>query len=165
MYGPISPDTKAIGISAAITVKVARMVGPPTSSTAGGIASRSPLPPMRHVPVDVLHHHDGIVDEDADREDQREQRHAVEGEAHDVRCEQRHRQRQHHRAADHDGLAPAQREQHQQHHRGGGEGQFVDQLPRLVGGGPAVVAGDRGVHAVGDQFALQLREARGARRW
>ena len=45
MYGPISPDTNAIGISAAITVKVARMVGPPTSSTAGGIASRSDLPP------------------------------------------------------------------------------------------------------------------------
>ena len=39
MYGPISPVTKAIGISAAITVKVARMVGPPTSSTAGGITS------------------------------------------------------------------------------------------------------------------------------
>ena len=46
MYGPISPLTKAIGISAAITVKVARMVGPPTSSTAGGIASRSVFPPM-----------------------------------------------------------------------------------------------------------------------
>ena len=45
MYGPIRPLTKAIGISAAITVKVARMVGPPTSSTAGGIASRRVLPP------------------------------------------------------------------------------------------------------------------------
>jgi hypothetical protein len=41
MYGPIRPVTKAIGKSAAITVKVARMVGPPTSSTARGmIASR-----------------------------------------------------------------------------------------------------------------------------
>jgi hypothetical protein len=39
MYGPISPETNAIGNSAAITVKVARMVGPPTSSTASGIAS------------------------------------------------------------------------------------------------------------------------------
>ncbi|MCW0466790.1 hypothetical protein NB705_003863 [Xanthomonas sacchari] len=47
MYGPIRPLTKAIGISAAITVKVARMVGPPTSSTAGGIASRKVLPPAR----------------------------------------------------------------------------------------------------------------------
>jgi ribosomal protein S27AE len=39
MYGPIKPLTKAIGSSAAITVNVARIVGPPTSSTAGGIAS------------------------------------------------------------------------------------------------------------------------------
>ncbi len=34
MYGPISPRTKAIGRMAAITVRVARMVGLPTSSTA-----------------------------------------------------------------------------------------------------------------------------------
>ena len=46
MYGPISPDTNAIGSSAAITVNVARIVGPPTSSTAGGIASISDLPPF-----------------------------------------------------------------------------------------------------------------------
>ena len=45
MYGPIRPVTKAIGNSAAITVKVARIVGPPTSSTAGGIASSSFRPP------------------------------------------------------------------------------------------------------------------------
>ncbi|CRZ49938.1 Uncharacterised protein [Vibrio cholerae] len=39
MYGPIKPDTNAIGNKAAITVRVARMVGPPTSSTAGGMSS------------------------------------------------------------------------------------------------------------------------------
>jgi hypothetical protein len=44
MYGPIRPLTKAIGSSAAITVSVARMVGPPTSSTATGMISRSGLP-------------------------------------------------------------------------------------------------------------------------
>ena len=43
MYGPISPETKAIGSRAAITVSVARMVGPPTSSTACGMISRSAL--------------------------------------------------------------------------------------------------------------------------
>ncbi len=43
MYGPISPLTKAIGSSAAITVSVARIVGPPTSSTAPGISSTSDL--------------------------------------------------------------------------------------------------------------------------
>ena len=44
MYGPISPLTKAIGSSAAMTVKVARMVGPPTSSTAPGMISRKLRP-------------------------------------------------------------------------------------------------------------------------
>ena len=37
MYGPVRPLMKAMGRSAAITVRVARMVGPPTSSTASGI--------------------------------------------------------------------------------------------------------------------------------
>ena len=44
MYGPIRPVTKAIGNKAAMTVKVARMVGPPTSSTAPGMISTSDLP-------------------------------------------------------------------------------------------------------------------------
>ncbi|GBC88574.1 hypothetical protein HRbin13_00698 [bacterium HR13] len=39
MYGPMSPLTKAIGIRAAITVKVANTVGFPTSSVALTIAS------------------------------------------------------------------------------------------------------------------------------
>ena len=39
MYGPMSPDTNAIGRMAAITVKVARIVGLPTSSTAITAAS------------------------------------------------------------------------------------------------------------------------------
>ncbi len=41
MYGPIRPLTNAIGSSAAMTVNVARIVGPPTSSTACGMMSVS----------------------------------------------------------------------------------------------------------------------------
>jgi hypothetical protein len=37
IYGPIRPVTNAIGNRAAITVNVASIVGPPTSSTAPGI--------------------------------------------------------------------------------------------------------------------------------
>ena len=44
MYGPIKPLTKAMGNSAAITVSVAKIVGPPTSSTAPGISSARVLP-------------------------------------------------------------------------------------------------------------------------
>jgi hypothetical protein len=44
MYGPIRPETNAIGSSAAITVKVARIVGPPTASTAPGMIRASVRP-------------------------------------------------------------------------------------------------------------------------
>ncbi len=44
MYGPIRPVTKAIGSSAAMTVSVARIVGPPTSSTAPGMICASVRP-------------------------------------------------------------------------------------------------------------------------
>ncbi len=42
----MSPETKAIGSSAAMMVKVARMVGLPTSSTAPGIRSSILRRPM-----------------------------------------------------------------------------------------------------------------------
>jgi hypothetical protein len=45
MYGPIRPLTNASGISAAMTVKVARIVGLPTSSTARIAASFEREPP------------------------------------------------------------------------------------------------------------------------
>ena len=82
MYGPIRPVTKAIGSSAAITVSVARIVGPPTSSTAPGMISARGLPGGQMLmPVDVLDDHDRVVHQDADGEDQREQRDAIQREA------------------------------------------------------------------------------------
>jgi hypothetical protein len=47
MYGPMRPLTNAMGSSAAMTVKVASIVGPPTSSTARGMISASVPPPRR----------------------------------------------------------------------------------------------------------------------
>ena len=44
MYGPIRPRTNAMGRMAAITAKVARMVGLPTSSTASTATSDSGRP-------------------------------------------------------------------------------------------------------------------------
>ena len=40
MYGPMSPPTNSMGSTAAMTVRVARMVGFPTSSTAARAAAR-----------------------------------------------------------------------------------------------------------------------------
>ena len=76
MYGPIRPRTNAMGRIAAITANVARIVGLPTSSTASTATSDKERPSAFRQPEmahDVLDHHDGVVDQDADGEDQREQ--------------------------------------------------------------------------------------------
>ena len=94
-----------MGSRAAMTVKVARIVGLPTSSTAL-TAGPAPAPCMLEVAVDVLDDDDGVVDEDADGEDQGKEGHAVERVAVEVVDEQR--QGQGHRDGDghDDGLAP-----------------------------------------------------------
>ncbi len=115
--------------------------------------------PQRHVSMDVLDHDDGVVHQDADGEDQREQRHAIEREAVGPGCEQRERQRDHHRGADDDRLAPADGEPDQRHHRDGREGQLGDQLLGLVVGGLAVVARDADLDPLGDEGAVQLLNA------
>ena len=105
--------------------------------------------------VDVLHHHDGVIHQDADGEDQGEQGHPVQGEAPGPGGEQGGRQGEGHGQADDQGLAPPQGEQHQQHHGTGGEHQLADELLGLVGGGGAVVAGDGEFHALGNDAALE----------
>ena len=132
MYGPISPHTNAIGRIAAITVKVARMVGLPTSST-------PPPPPTSgvsvahlQVAVDVLDHHDGVVHQDADREDQREERDPVERVAQRVVGEERERERHRHRDQHDQRLAPAQEDPDEHRHRERGDEQVEDQLVRLL---------------------------------
>ena len=121
MYGPIRPPTNAIGRIAAITVSVARMVGLPTSSTARPRCRRRSRPRfsgMRAVADDVLDDDDRVVDEDADREDQREQRDAVERVAVEVEDEQRQRERRPgSRAGRPATLAPAEREPDQERPR------------------------------------------------
>ena len=68
---------------------------------------------LRQVEVadDVLDHHDGVVHQDADGEDQREERDAVEREAVEVEHQQRQRERRGNGDADDARFAPAEREQ------------------------------------------------------
>ena len=96
MYGPIRPPTNAIGRIAATTVSVARIVGLPTSSTARMaivVEIARVGRDMPRVAHDVLDDDDRVVDEDADREDQREERDAVQRVAVEVEDEQRQRER------------------------------------------------------------------------
>ena len=105
--------------------------------------------------VDVLDHHDGIVDQDADGEDQRKQRDAVECEAPGPGREQCGGQGQRDGDTDDHGLAPAGREEDQRDDEGGGEDQFADQLLRLFGGGFAVIAGDGDFDAFRDHRVFE----------
>ncbi len=109
----------------------------------------------RHMPVDVLDHDDGIVDEDADREDQGEQRHAVDREAPRPRRKQRQRECDDHGTAHNNRLAPAQGEENQDDHGNCCEGELLDQLLCFVVGRLAVVAGYRVLDSVGNHDVAQ----------
>jgi hypothetical protein len=73
--------------------------------------------------IDVLHHHDRVVHQDADGEDQREQRDAVERVAQRVVHEQRERERHRHGDQHHHRLAPAEEHPDEQRHRERGDDQ------------------------------------------
>ena len=94
------------------------------------------------MPGDVLDDDDGVVDQDADREDQCEQADAVDGVAHQPGGKQRQQDR--HRNDDrHDAtFAPADGDGHQQHDRQRRKPKMEQQFVGLVVGGLAVVAGD-----------------------
>ena len=70
----------AVGTNTAHSTSAMAMIGPVTSSIARrvGLERRQA---QRDVPLHVLHHHDGVVDDDADREHQAEQRQRVQREA------------------------------------------------------------------------------------
>ena len=98
-----------------MTAKVASMVGLPTSSTAS-TATLGLDPGHLEVAVDVLHHHDGVVDEDADGEYEGEEGHPVEGIAVDIGDEDREGQGHGDRHAHDDRFPPAQGEGDEERH-------------------------------------------------
>ena len=117
------------------------------------------------MPGDVLDHHDGVVDQDADREDQREQADAVDRVAHQPGGEQRQQDRR----RDHDETTTPSRQPIAKlissDDRQRRERQVEQQLVGLLVRGLAVVARDRDVEAVGDERRLSpLRAGAGSRR-
>ncbi len=155
MYGPISPPTNPMGRIEAITAKVARIVGLPISSTARIAPSRGFIAGGGEVAVDVLHHHDGIVNEDADGEDQGKEGDPVQGIADQV--EDQHRQGKGHRDGDggHRTGPPPHEEGDQDRYRDGRQEHVEEKLVVLLAGGFAVVAGDRYLDVRGDHLPLQ----------
>jgi hypothetical protein len=104
MYGPISPaderhrQNRADDRQRGKDGGIAHLVdGQHAAERQRFTVARTRHPRVTH---DVLHHHDGIVDEDANREDEREQRDTVECVA--VQVEDEERQREGHGNGRHD---------------------------------------------------------------
>ena len=92
---PTMPVMKPTGRNTARIVKVVAITASPISD--GAVARRGHrIFAVLHVAVDVLAHHHRVVDQDADDERQRHQRHHVDGEADRIHEEERgdHRGRQ-----------------------------------------------------------------------
>ena len=108
------------------------------------------------MPRDVLDHDDGVVDQDADGEDQREQAHPVDGVAHDPGGEEREQDRGRDHDDHDDAFAPADREHDQEHDGDRREPQVEQQFVGLVAGRRAVVARDLDLDVVRQGAAAQL---------
>ena len=115
----------------------------------------APAARQAHVAHDVLDHHDRVVHQDADGEDQREERDPVERVAVEVEDEQREAERHRDREHDDQRLAPAEEEQDEHGHAEDGDAHVQEQLVRFLARGGAVVAGDRHPHVGRDERALE----------
>ena len=113
----------------------------------------------RPVPGDVLDHHDGVVDEDADGEDQGEQADPIHRVAHQLGREESQQDGGRDDHGGDRGFPPADSEADQDDDRDGCEGQMEQQFIGLLVGGLPVVAGHRHVDAGGDQRALERLDA------
>ena len=110
------------------------------------------------VALDVLDHDDRVVHQDADREDEREERDAVQGVAGEEVDEERQGEGDRHRDADHEAAPPAHGERDERDHGEGRDQQVVHQLVRLLLRRLAVVAGHVHVDLGGDEPGTQVLE-------
>jgi len=108
-----------------------------------------------HVAHDVFDDHDGVVHQDADGEDQREERDAVERVPVEVKNQQREREGRGDGEEHDERFAPAEEKQDEQRHAEDGDAHVQQQFVALFGGGVAVVARDRHRHVVGQQRAAE----------
>ena len=113
----------------------------------------------RPVPGNVLDDDDGIINQNADREDQGEQADAVDRVAHHHRGKQRQQDRRRDDDQRHQRLTPANAEGDQDHDRDRRKSKMEQQFVGFVVCGRAIVAGHFHFHALGDQGALEGLES------
>ncbi len=118
-----------------------------------------------HLPVahDILDDDDGVVDENADREDEREEADAVDRVAHQPGGEERQQNRRRDDDEDDDALAPADHHHDQQDDGDGGEREMEQEFVRLLRGGLAVIARHGDFEIFGNDAALHRFRAASAR--
>lgn len=116
---------------------------------------------VAHPPVtgDVLDHDDGVVDQDADGEDQGEQADAIDRIAHDIGGEEGQQDGGGNDHGGDGGLAPADGEADRHDDRHGRQGQVEQQFVGLFVRRLAVVAADGDLDPLGDQLAFQVFDA------
>ena len=107
----------------------------------GGVNRRVPRirPAQLIVAMNVLDDDDGVVDQDADREDEREESDAIERVAEEVGGGERQGECDRDRDSDHHRLAPPEGCRHEQDDRDRGEGEVLHELARLLVGRGTVV--------------------------
>ncbi len=114
--------------------------------------------PAMQVAVDVLDHHNGAIDQQTQRENEREQGDAVDALADDQIDREHGEQRQRHGERHDAGLAPAEEKPQQQRHADNGDAQMLHQRVHRLVGLVAVVAGHGDMHALRQRIALDLAE-------
>ncbi len=123
---------------------------------------RTPLVAHAPVAVDILDHDDRIVDQNADREDEREQADPIDRVAHQIRGEEREQNRGRNHDQGNARLLPADRKADQHDDRKRRKAEMEQQFVRLVVRGLAVVPRDRDIRD--PPAAAGLEEASPARR-
>ena len=110
---------------------------------------------------DVLDHNDGVVDENTDREDQREEAHPVQRVAHDAGGEEREENGGGNDDGNHQRLAPADGDRHEEDDGNCREPQMEEKLVGLIVCRFAIVPRDGDGEVGGDERALKLLQSRG----
>ena len=111
-----------------------------------------------HGPVagDILDHHDGVIDENADREDECEQADAVQRIAHDARGEEGEQDGGGNDHRHHQRLAPADGHRDEDDDGDGGKAKVEQEFVGFFVGGLAIVPRDGDGEVLRDQRAFEL---------
>ena len=112
------------------------------------------------MPRDVRDHHNRVVDQDADRKDEREQTDTVDRVAHHPRCKERQQDRHRNDDRYNARLPPSDRKAHEQHDGNGGKPEVIEEFIRLLVRGLPIVARDDHLDIAGDESAFELLKAR-----